>query len=115
MMDFWRRLRFGYEQDLDERAHAIASQSYRDALILTFLLALFTPLVTIASGQIRQMSFLWPYLPAATVLVVILLAQFIRIARGGVTWRVALVSLGAIAIYAAVAWASNALFSTALR
>lgn len=32
-MIFWRRLRFGYERDLDERAHAIALRSYRDALI----------------------------------------------------------------------------------
>jgi len=31
-MKFWNRLRYGYEQDLDERAHAIELSAYRDAL-----------------------------------------------------------------------------------
>lgn len=57
------------------------------------------------------MSVLWPYLPAATLLLVILLAQVIRIARGGMTWRVALVGLVSIAIYAALAWASRTVFA----
>lgn len=114
-MSFWRRLRFGYEQDLDERAHAIELQSYRDALILTFVLALLFPSVVMSLRQTGLARSLWPFLPAATVLLVILVAQLIRIVRGGVTWRVALVGLGAIAIYAAVAWASGALFSTTVR
>lgn len=58
-MNFWTRLRFGYERDLDERAHAIALRSYRDALIVTFLLALIFPTAALALVQAAATKTAW--------------------------------------------------------
>lgn len=113
-MSFWRRLRYGYEQDLDERAHEIERRSYFEALAIGFLLALALPglLPLLRIPQMSSViSALWPLLPAATILAVVVLAQVLRALHGSVTRRVALMGLGSIALYALVMALASALVS----
>lgn len=98
-MNFWRRLGLAYEQDLDERAHEIERQSYREAIAIGLLLALALPLVAPLLGGYAVMRAFWPLLPAATVLVILWIAQLIRVLRGGITGRVALVNLAALLVF----------------
>lgn len=115
-MRWWDRLRTGYEQDLDERAEKIDRDSYRVALVIMLFLAVLLPPVVYESGTVarmpRLMQYLWPLLPFLALLVTILLAQVIRLLRGGLTRRVALVYLAIALLMLAFTAAEQLLFQT---